>query len=85
MLNVLYTCLYHYSKCQQYSPNEASTKAYDKAPTRKQGIVFNPEFIITLLKSETQETKINRSKTECLDIFFQVYSVFLHWLNNFMF
>ena len=67
--------MYFYSKCQQYSPTEASTKAYDKAPTRKQGIIFNPEFIITLLKSETHETKINRSKTECLDIYFQVHTI----------
>ena len=62
------------SKCQQYSPTEA-TKAYEKAPTRKQGVVFNPEFIITLLKSESHETKLNRSKTECLDIYFQVCTV----------
>ena len=61
-----------YSKCQQYSPAEASTKAYGKAPTRKQGIVFNPEFLITLLRSKTHDSKITRSKTECLDIYFQV-------------
>ena len=61
-----------YSKCQQYSPAEASTKAYDKAPTRKQGVVFNPEFLITLLRSKTHDSKITRSKTEYLDIYFQV-------------
>ena len=72
MIYVLYTYLFFYSKCQQYSPTEA-TKAYDKAPTRKQGVLFNPEFIVTLLKSESHETKINRSKTECLDIYFQVH------------
>jgi len=62
-----------YSKCQQYSPTESNTKAYDKAPTRKQGVVFNPEFIIDMLKAENaNKKKIIRSKEECLTIYFQV-------------
>ncbi|XP_065906128.1 nipped-B-like protein [Dysidea avara] len=59
------------SKCQQYSPTESNTKAYDKAPTRKQGVVFNPEFIINMLKAENSKKKVIRSKEECLTIYFQ--------------
>jgi len=68
------------SKCQQYSPTESNTKAYDKAPTRKQGVLFNPEFIIDMLKAENSKKKVIRSKEECLTIYFQVKSLYLLYL-----
>ena len=61
-----------HSKCQKYSPTE-SAKAYDKAISRKQGVVFDPKQVIETVKADvTGARKTLLSKDEYIRHYLEV-------------
>lgn len=64
-------CNYH-SKCQKYSPTESS-KAYDKAVSRKQGVVFDPKQVVEKIRADiTGARKVLLSKDEYIKHYLEV-------------
>ena len=68
---VLLLCPF-YSKCQKYSPTESS-KAYDKAVSRKQGVVFDPKQVVEKIRADvTGARKVLLSKDEYIKHYLEV-------------
>lgn len=60
------------SKCQKYSPTESS-KAYDKAVSRKQGVVFDPKQVVEKIRADvTGARKVLLSKDEYIKHYLEV-------------
>ena len=68
---ILSLCPIH-SKCQKYSPTESS-KAYDKAVSRKQGVVFDPKQVVEKIRADiTGAKKVLLSKDEYIEHYLEV-------------
>ena len=69
----MYTYLYSFlSKCQQYSPSETG-KAYEKAVTRKLGLLFEPVLVLSEVQSDALGKRVSKSKEECLKQYLEVH------------
>jgi hypothetical protein len=61
-----------HSKCQKYSPTESS-KAYDKAVSRKQGVMFDPKQVVEKIRADiTGARKVLLSKDEYIKHYLEV-------------
>ena len=67
-----------HSKCQKYSPTESS-KAYDKAVSRKQGVVFDPKQVVEKIRADvTGARKVLLSKDEYIKHYLEVSLSYKH-------
>ena len=60
-----------YSKCQKYTPTE-SIKVYDKAISRKQGVVFDPKQVVEKMQAEVFGPTKTLDQDECIRHYLEV-------------
>ena len=69
--NAIQSINFFFSKCQSYSPNE-SNKAYEKAVSRKSGILFEPQLVIEEVQSEAVGRRTLKPREEYLRRYLEV-------------